>query len=109
MGRFTLAQVWARPNSDMVIAVALVGLISFLCAIREFQIVWRTDDKLRNWRFGMRGEEAVGEKLVIREVAAAGYVAFHDVPGRGPKLKKALMIQTTGRCSPVADASVRIR
>lgn len=83
LGRFTVAQVWAAPKSDVLIAVALVGLISLLWTVRGFQMVWITDDELRNWRFGVRGEQAVGEKLVTKEVAAAGYIAFHDVPGDG--------------------------
>jgi hypothetical protein len=31
----------------------------------------------------MRGEQAVAEKLADRQLAAAGYVSFHDVPGDG--------------------------
>ena len=38
---------------------------------------------VRNWRFGLRGEQAVAEKLADRTLAAAGYSAFHDVPGTG--------------------------
>jgi hypothetical protein len=36
-------------------------------------------DEVRRWRFGMRGEQAVAEKLSDREIAAAGYVVFHDL------------------------------
>jgi hypothetical protein len=52
-------------------------------AVRAFQAVWRLEDELRNWRFELRGEQAVAESLAGRGVAAAGYVAFHDVPGEG--------------------------
>jgi hypothetical protein len=44
---------------------------------------WQLDDELRNWRFGLRGEQAVAEKLGGAELARAGYVAFHDMPGDG--------------------------
>ena len=38
---------------------------------------------VKNWRFGLRGEQAVAEKLADRTLSAAGYSAFHDVPGNG--------------------------
>jgi hypothetical protein len=83
LGRVTVGQVWNAPKSDVIIVAALVGIIALLWAVRAFQAVWRVDDELRNWRFGLRGEQAVAEKLADRGVAAAGYVAFHDVPGEG--------------------------
>ena len=83
LGRVTTRQVWTAPGSDVIIVAALVGIIALLWAVRGFQAVWRLDDELRNWRFGLRGEQAVAEKLADRGVAAAGYVAFHDVPGEG--------------------------
>lgn len=48
---------------------------------------WLTGDLLRrlreaqNWRLGLRGEQAVAEKLA--EVADCGYRAYHDIPGDG--------------------------
>jgi hypothetical protein len=83
LGKFTLAQMWAMPGSDLLVVAALLALIALLCAVRAFQRVWKIDSELRNWRFGMRGEQAVAEKLADRGLAAAGYVAFHDVPGDG--------------------------
>jgi hypothetical protein len=83
LGQFTLGQVWNAPRSDVIIVAALVGIITLLWAVRAFQAVWRLEDELRNWRFGLRGEQAVAESLADRGVAAAGYVAFHDVPGEG--------------------------
>jgi hypothetical protein len=83
LGQVTVSQVWSAPRSDVIIAVALVGIIALLLAVRGFQAVWRLDDELRNWRFGLRGEQAVAESLADRGVAATGYVVFHDVPGEG--------------------------
>jgi Nuclease-related domain len=83
LGRFTVWEVWSAPRSDVIIVAALVGLIALLWAVRAFQAVWKLEDELRNWRFGLRGEQAVAEKLADRAVAAAGYVAFHDLPGEG--------------------------
>jgi hypothetical protein len=83
LGRVNVRQVWSTPKSDVIIVAALVGLIALLWAVRAFQAVWRLEDELRNWRFGLRGEQAVAESLADRGVAAAGYVAFHDVPGEG--------------------------
>jgi len=40
---------------------------------------------VRNRRFGLRAEQAVAEKLADRTLAAAGYSAFHDVPGNGDR------------------------
>jgi Mg/Co/Ni transporter MgtE len=65
LGQVTLGQVWAAPRSDVIIVGALVGIIALLWAVRAFQSVWRLDDELRHWRFGMRGEQAVAEKLQI--------------------------------------------
>jgi hypothetical protein len=83
LGQVTVGQVWGAPRSDVIIVGALVGVIAMLWAVRAFQAVWRLEDELRNWRFGLRGEQAVAEKLADRGLAAAGYVAFHDVPGEG--------------------------
>ena len=83
LGRFTVREVWSAPRSDVIIVAALAGLIALLWAVRAFQEVWRLADDLRNWRFGLRGEQAVAESLAERGVAEAGYVAFHDVPGEG--------------------------
>lgn len=83
LGQVTMRQVWSTPKSDVIIVAAFVGIIALLWAVRAFQSVWRLDDELRHWRFGLRGEQSVAEKLADRGLAAAGYVAFHDVPGEG--------------------------
>ena len=83
LGQVTAGQVWGMPRSDVIIVGAFLGIIALLWAVRAFQSVWRLYDELRNWRFGLRGEQAVAEKLADRGLAAAGYVTFHDVPGEG--------------------------
>jgi hypothetical protein len=85
LGRFTIAQVWAAPKSDVLVAAALSGLVGFLWFVRQFQRVCALSLQVRHWRFGLRGEQAVAEKLADRTFAAAGYVAFHDVPARNGK------------------------
>ena len=80
IGKVTLKQLWAAPKSDVLISLALVGLIALLFAIRSLQRMWKGLDDVRNWRFGLRGEQAVAEKLLDRALAAAGYVVFHDLP-----------------------------
>jgi hypothetical protein len=83
LGRFTLAQVRATPNSHLLLSVMLLAFSALLWAIAHFVKVWNLDEEIRNWRFGLRGEQAVAEKLVDQEVVAAGYMAFHDLPGDG--------------------------
>lgn len=83
LGEFTLAQLWALPRYEVLIAVLAFALGTLLWCVRSLARVWKLEDEARNWRFGLRGEQAVAEKLGAREVAAAGYVAFHDVPGDG--------------------------
>jgi len=83
LGRFTLAQVIHVPKAEMFLAGACLMLACLLWSLREIIVVWRLDDQMRTWRFGMRGEQAVAEALTDRSLAAAGYVAFHDIPGDG--------------------------
>jgi len=83
LGEFTAAQIGASPGSHVMIALVLIGIIALLWVIRALQSMWKLDDELRCWRLGMVGEQAVGQELASLEVAAAGYVAFHDVPGDG--------------------------
>ena len=80
LGRFTLAQVWSVPRSGMLAVGGVETLALLLWASWSVYRVSRILDETRNWRFGMRGEQAVAEQLANRELAAAGYVAFHDVP-----------------------------
>jgi len=83
LGRFTLTQLWAAPKPSGFIAIALMGLVSLVWLVWHSRLVWRLHKEIRNWRFGMRGEQAVAEKLADPGLAAAGFVAFHDVPGNG--------------------------
>jgi len=80
LGRFTVGQVWNVPNSSVLVVALFWSVGALLWAIREVWVIWKLVDELRYWRFGLRGEQAVGEKLMDRELAAAGYVAFHDLP-----------------------------
>ena len=48
LARFTVAQIWAVPKADVLIVVALVGLIALLWTIRGFQTLWKIDDELRS-------------------------------------------------------------
>ncbi len=83
LGRFTLAQVGHAPRAEMFLAGACFMLGCLLWSVREIMVVWRLDDQMRTWRFGMRGEQAVAEALTNRSLAAAGYLVFHDIPGDG--------------------------
>lgn len=64
----------------LLIPGAVFVLLAGACA-------WLTADLLRrlrdaeNWRLGLRGEQAVAEKLA--EVAECGYRAYHDIQGDG--------------------------
>jgi hypothetical protein len=83
LGRFTLAQLRHAPKAEIFLAGACFMLGCLLWSLREIIVVWRLEDQMRTWRFGMRGEQAVAEALTDRSLAAAGYVAFHDLPGDG--------------------------
>jgi hypothetical protein len=83
LGRFTFAEIRHAPKSETLLAPACLVLIGLLWSIREITVVWKIEDQIRTWRLGMRGEQAVAEALADRTLAAAGYVAFHDVPGDG--------------------------
>ncbi len=58
-----------------------------VCVLLAGACAWLTADLLRrlrnaeNWRLGLRGEQAVAEKLA--EVAECGYRAYHDIQGDG--------------------------
>lgn len=68
------------PSWLLLIPGTVFVLLAAACA-------WLTADLLRrlrdaqNWRLGLRGEQAVAEKLA--EVAECGYRAYHDIPGDG--------------------------
>jgi hypothetical protein len=87
LGRFTVRQIWAAQGSEILIATALLGLVALLWSVRQFEVMWKLVDELRTWKFGLRGEQAVAQKLMDRELAAAGYVAFHDLPAQKGRKK----------------------
>jgi len=81
LGRFSFAQLLAAPNWYVMLPGVAMASLALLCLIRGFSLTSKFGDELRNWRFGLRGEQAVAEKLAAPEVAAAGYLTFNDVPG----------------------------
>ena len=87
LGWFTVKQMWVVPGFGVVVAGALSGLVAFLWLVRQIQVLWRLVDELQAWNLGLRGEQAVAEKLMNRELAAAGYVAFHDLPAEKGRKK----------------------
>jgi hypothetical protein len=76
LGQATWGQV-ARVPQFYLGAILWVG--GLLWAVFWFVRFSELLDEVRHWRFGMRGEQAVAEKLSDRELAAAGYVVFHDL------------------------------
>lgn len=83
LNRFTFAQIRGVPGAELLPAVMLLMLVALLWCARETILVLKLDAEMETWRLGMRGEQTVGEALADRSLAAAGYVAFHDVPGDG--------------------------
>jgi nuclease-like protein len=81
--RFSLAQLWAAPHSSWLLLPVLVSALALAWCIRTSRLVFRYEDEIRNWRLGARGEQAVAESLADPMLAAAGYRAFHDLPGDG--------------------------
>ena len=81
-GRLSVGQFEADPKFYLVILVAMLGVVSMVWAAFWFLRVSRLVDEVRSWRFGLRGEQAVAERLAERELAAAGYVVFHDLPAK---------------------------
>src|SRR5579883_1012423 len=86
-GRFTPGQVIRWPKSYLLGCVGLFGFGTLLWALRAFLIAAGLYEEIRNWRFGMRGEQAVAEKLADAGLAAAGYRVFHDVPAEKGRKK----------------------
>lgn len=81
--KFSLAQVLAVPNSYLLFVILALGLAALAWSIAMAVLVFRSEDEIRNWRLGARGEQAVAESLADPKLAAAGYQAFNDVPGDG--------------------------
>jgi hypothetical protein len=84
LGRFTVSAVFAQQNSHIVICLTATLFAASGFLIRGFTRALAIDAEIRNYRFGLRGEQAVAEALSAQAVASAGYVTFHDVPGNGP-------------------------
>jgi hypothetical protein len=85
-GQISFAQLRGDSRFYEVVLAVFIGVGSLVWAVFWFFRVSRLVDEVRSWRFGLRGEQAVAEKLAERELAAGGYVAFHDLPAkRGDK------------------------
>ena len=82
-GRIQFSELTQLKVVAVLLPALLMCLAAALWVIRCFLRVSRLDEDIRNWRFGLRGEQAVAEKLNSRELASAGYAAFHDLPGDG--------------------------
>jgi len=87
LGRVTVAQVAGVPQAWSILVSFFLGMIGALWGIREFRVIGRLYEDARNWRLGLRGEQAVAEKLADRSLAAAGYVVFHDLPAERAETK----------------------
>jgi hypothetical protein len=83
LGRISFAQLWAVPICFLWLQGFGMATLALLWTIRQFSLASKRDQELRDWRFGMRGEQAVAEKLASPEVARAGYIVFHDLPRDG--------------------------
>jgi hypothetical protein len=81
--RFTFAQLCAVPKSYWFFVLCGAALGALIWCIRMARLTFKYEDNARNWRLGARGEQAVAESLADPKLAAAGYRAFHDVPGDG--------------------------
>jgi len=82
--RFTYAQVSAQPRFYLVHASLLLAMSTLAWLIASVARAFQYHRKIRNYQFGLRGEQAVAEALADARVISAGYVVFHDVPGDGP-------------------------
>ena len=83
LGRISFAQLWAAPICYLWPQALGMSTLALLLTIWRFSVASKLDQELRNWRFGMRGEQAVAEKLASPDVSRAGYIVFHDLPGDG--------------------------
>jgi hypothetical protein len=81
-GQVTLEQLEADPRFYILVLMVLFGVGCVGWAGFWFWRVSQLIDEARAWKFGLRGEQAVAEKLMASELAAAGYVCFHDLPCR---------------------------
>src|ERR1043165_6780777 len=63
LGRFTVAQVARGTNPYFWWQGLAMGAVALLWVIAQLSFGSKFEQDLRNWRFGMRGEQAVAEKL----------------------------------------------
>jgi len=77
------AEIWKAPLGWLLIPVLVLLIGSLLWMIWKARMVLEFTAHVRNWRFGLRGEQAVAERLTDRSLVAAGYLSFHDLPGEG--------------------------
>jgi hypothetical protein len=82
-GRVGFKGISAPKVGPALVSAGLMCLGLALWLVWSVLRFWRVENDVRNWRFGLRGEQAVAEKLGSPELARAGYHAFHDVPGDG--------------------------
>lgn len=82
--RFTLAEIRHGLPGELLFSILAFAIASLAWTIASVIKVFQIQGKIRDYRFGLRGEQAVAEALGSSAVVAAGYVTFHDVPGDGP-------------------------
>lgn len=83
VGHFTFSELVRSGAGGLFMAVILLIFGLVLTLTRQVLVVLRDFRQLRNYQFGLRGEQAVGEALNAPDVIRAGYRTFHDVPGDG--------------------------
>lgn len=81
--RITFAQITSHPRSYLLLSVVALAISAIAWIIRSVTLALRLQRKIRNCRFGMRGEQAVAEALLEPALVCAGWTVFHDVPGEG--------------------------
>ena len=91
MGHSSLAQLWATPKPYIFYLPFGFGIAAALWTILGFLVLSKLYDSIAAWHFGLRGEQAVAEKLADPRLAVAGYRIFHDLPaetGEGRKKRR---------------------
>jgi len=78
--RFTFAQIKAAPNSYYLYSFLFCAIASMAWLTAAVAKTIKCLTEIRNYRFGLRGEQAVAEALANPGLISAGYVVFHDVP-----------------------------
>lgn len=82
--KFSLDQIVSTPNSAVLISTIALAISSSAWSIKAITKSLRLHRELRNYQFGLRGEQAVTEALTAANAASGGYQILHDVPGDGP-------------------------